>query len=163
MAESDRACIILASAEMEVRLELLFKRFLNTNSELRQSLFSFVGPLGSFSARIKMAYALSLITKDFYDLLNLFRDIRNKIVHKGVHVSLEDPAVKSSCEELIDYFSKSKKFERWAYNIEGLSDKQNRFRSAISFMIIMIEHAAQTVEQINVEPHSCDPEEFIGN
>ena len=71
MGESDRASIILASAEMEVRLELLFTKFLKTNSELRKSLFSFVGPLGSFSARIKMAYALNLITKEFYDLLVL--------------------------------------------------------------------------------------------
>jgi len=56
MNESDRACIILASAEMEARFELLFSKFLKANAKLREHLFSFTGPLGSFSARVKMAY-----------------------------------------------------------------------------------------------------------
>ena len=162
ISESDRASIILASAEMEVRLELLFTKFLKTNSELRQSLFSFVGPLGSFSARIKMAYALNLITKEFYELLDIFRDIRNKIVHKGVHASLEEPEVKESCEKILKYFSNSPKFDSWVFKIEGLTENQYRFRSAISFIIVMIEHTTEFLEPMNVTPHSCNPEEHIG-
>ena len=95
MNESDRACIILASAEIEVRLELLFEELIKSKSnKFRKDLFDFTGPLGSLSARIKMAYALNLITKDFYDLLELFRSIRNKIVHKGTEASLETPGIK---------------------------------------------------------------------
>lgn len=161
MGESDRASIILASAEMEVRLELLFTKFLTTNSELRQSLFSFTGPLGSFSARIKMAYALNLITKDFYELLDVFREIRNKIVHKGVHASLESPELKYACQKLLLYFKNSEKFDSWVFKIDGLTENQYRFRSAISFIIVMIEHTTESLEHINITPHSCNPEEYI--
>ena len=126
MNESDRACVILASAEMEVRLELLFIRFLKTNADLRKDLFSFAGPLGSFSARIKMAYALNLITKDFYSTLDLFRAIRNKIVHKGVHASLEEPDLKTQRDELLKPFINSNKFNSWTFKEVHLSEDQYR-------------------------------------
>lgn len=161
MYESDRACIILASAEMEARLELLFSKFLITNSNLKKELFSFTGPLGSFSSRIKMAFALNLIDKDFYKLLDLFRSIRNKIVHKGVHTSLEDADIEGLCKEFLSYFTTSRKFNSWVFSNENLSIMQRQFRSAISFVIIMIEHTTVFVERTNVTPHSCNPEIYI--
>jgi hypothetical protein len=161
MNESDRACIILASAEMETRFELLFGKFLKANAKLKEDLFNFTGPLGSFSSRVKMAYALGIIAKDFYDLLELFRLIRNKIVHKGTAASLADPDIKVLCSKILQNFRKSEKFKRWAFRVEGLTEDQYQFRHALSFIIVMIEHTTKFLDPLNTVPHSCDPEEYI--
>lgn len=161
MNESDRACIILASAEMEARFQLLFEKLLRVNSALEKKLFGFNGPLATFSARVKMAYALKIIAKDFFDLLEAFRSVRNKIVHKGVRTSLKDPEVAKASEAILAHFSKSRKFERWAFAISGMDRDQYQFRHAIGFMIAMIEHTTEFLEPIAMKPHSCDPEEFL--
>jgi DNA-binding MltR family transcriptional regulator len=161
MNEGDRACIILASAEMEARFQLLFEKLLGVNSRLKKELFGFTGPLGAFSARVKMAYALKIITKDFFDLLEAFRSLRNKIVHKGVHASLKDPDVSKASQSILRYFRESKKFKKWAFAIEGMDQEQSEFRHALSFMILMIEHTTEFLEPTRITPHSCDPEEFL--
>jgi DNA-binding MltR family transcriptional regulator len=161
MKESDRACIILASAEMEARFELLFGKFLKANAKLRKDLLSFIGPLGSFGAKVKMAYALGIITKDFYDLLELFRSIRNKIVHKGTAASLAEPDIKELSDRILEHFRKSMKFKRWAFRIKGLTKDQYQFRHALSFIIVMIEHTTKFLNPVDTVPHSCDPEEYI--
>ncbi|MCK5346751.1 MAG: hypothetical protein KAR20_25255, partial [Candidatus Heimdallarchaeota archaeon] len=70
--------------------------------------------------------------------------------------------IKETCEKLLEYFSNSPEFDSWVFEIEGLTENQYRFRSAISFIIVMIEHATDFLEPINVIPHSCDPEDHIG-
>jgi DNA-binding MltR family transcriptional regulator len=161
MTESDRACIILASAEMEARFELLFIKLLDTNAKLQKDLFSFTGPLGNFSSRVKLAYALQLITKEFFDLLEVFRAIRNKITHKGRNVSFADDEIKSDIDRILDYFGQSPKFISWVMTADGLSKDQYYFRSALAFMITMIEHTTVTLDPKNVVAHTCDPEEYI--
>lgn len=161
MNESDRACIILASAEIEARFQLLFEKLLCFNSKLKKELFGFNGPLGTFSARVKMAYALKVIAKDFFDLLEAFRCVRNEIVHKGVHTSLKDPEVAKASAAILAFFRKSKKFERWAFAVPGMDRDQYQFRHALGFIIVMIEHTTQFLEPIGLKPNSCDPEEFL--
>ena len=73
-----------------------------------------------------MAYALNLITKDFYSTLDLFRAIRNKIVHKGVHASLEEPDLKTQRDELLKPFINSNKFNSWTFKEVHLSEDQYR-------------------------------------
>lgn len=108
-----------------------------------------------------MAYALNIITKEFYDLLDLFRSIRNNIVHKGTNVSLDEPGIKETSELILEYFRRSEKFKDWALPIEGLKENAYQFRWALAFLIAMIEHTTEFLEPLNRKPHSCNPEEYI--
>lgn len=161
MNESDRACIILASAEIEHRLQLLFEKVLHTNAKLRRDLFGYRGALGGFSTRAKLAYALGLIDKQFFDYLEEFRAIRNKIVHDGAGASLEDASLVASTEKILQSFRISRKFATWANEHGHLTLKQIEFRYALSFMILMLEYATQEATKIQVRTQSCNPETYI--
>ena len=60
-AESDRACAVLGAALLDARLESLYNRRLRISKE---ELLSNNGPLGTLSARIRVARALAWISED---------------------------------------------------------------------------------------------------
>ena len=78
-----RSSIITAAALIETMLEKVLRRFL-ANIPKKDELFSFNGPLGTFAAKISIAYALGLISKELHDDLNLFRKIRNTCAHEFI-------------------------------------------------------------------------------
>jgi DNA-binding MltR family transcriptional regulator len=57
-------------------------------------------PLSNFSARIKTAYCLGLITKKEYDDLNLIRKIRNKFAHRLHGYSFDHKEIIDWCNSL---------------------------------------------------------------
>lgn len=75
-----RSSIITAAALIETMLEQLLDKFLVATSN-KKELFDYQGCLGTFSAKIEMAYALGLISKELHDDMNLFRKIRNDCAH----------------------------------------------------------------------------------
>jgi hypothetical protein len=66
-------------------------------------------PLGSFSSRIDLAFALGIIDSTEHRLCHSMRDIRNSFAH-GVGVSLEEESFQQRCvnlyEQLVDGNSK---------------------------------------------------------
>lgn len=161
MNESDRACIIVASANMESRLQTMLTTFLSLNKASAKELFSFNGPLGTLSSRLKLAYALRLIDKAFFSHLETFRKIRNDVVHHGASVSLTEPSINARVQSILSYFRQSKKFNRWATKIEKLNEDQKDFRYCLSFLALMIEHTTINLQPIINQSHSCDPELYI--
>ena len=81
-AESDRACAVLGAALLDARLERLYDRRLRNGKE---ELLSSNGPLGAFSARIRVARALAWISEDVRYDLDQIRDIRNDFAHNADH------------------------------------------------------------------------------
>lgn len=57
-------------------------------------------PLASFSARIRMAYALGIISKEMRADLDAIRDIRNVFAHAQKHITFDTHAVRSACLSL---------------------------------------------------------------
>jgi DNA-binding MltR family transcriptional regulator len=159
--ESDRACVILASAEIELRFQQLFEKVLVTNSKLKKDLFDFRGPLGGFSSRVKLAFSMGLIDKEFFEVLEAFRAIRNEIVHKGSGASLADPKLIMLSNEMLKPFKKSPKFSTWMNEHDHLTKTQIEFRYALSFVILMIEYSTQEATKIKLRTQSCDPEKYI--
>jgi hypothetical protein len=96
--ENDRACGILQASWVEQMLETAIKARLG--SESHDKLFDFEGPLGTFSAKTIMGYALGLFgAKTNHDLL-LIRMIRNEFAHCQLPLRFDIPEVKAVCNHL---------------------------------------------------------------
>lgn len=97
-AESDRACAVLGAALLDVRLESLYSRRLRCFGD---ELLSNSGPLGTFSARIRLARSLAWISDDVHNDLNLIRLIRNEFAHNVDHaLSFADQSIADRCRAL---------------------------------------------------------------
>lgn len=97
-----RALIILAASQVDFLLRgVLEKYFLPKSAKANDpdELLDGDVPLGAFSARIKMAKRTGLIDKEFYELLNQFKSIRNGAAHWRVF-RVSDSPLKDSIREL---------------------------------------------------------------
>jgi hypothetical protein len=92
-------------------------------------------PVGSFGARIQLAYLLGLIEKPRMQVLRLLKDIRNLFSHR-VAVSFEDERVVSKIKALINLFADDepvKKHPQRTYSSrEEFLEKVNEFGATSS-------------------------------
>jgi hypothetical protein len=77
----ERGLILALAAFAEEALGDLIKAFMIPGSPAKQLLEGGNAPLGTFSARIKMAHSLGLVTKRQYADLDRLRRIRNAFAH----------------------------------------------------------------------------------
>ena len=97
---SERASAIVSGAMLEDILgHLLLNRLVDDEGVAQDLLFNAYGPLGTFSARINMAYMLGLIGKQEQRELNLVKRIRNEFAHE-TDASFNDEAITNRCREL---------------------------------------------------------------
>jgi hypothetical protein len=75
-SETDRGCALMAAAFLENELEKLLRKTLIGTNKQKDDLFMFNGPLGTFSAKIKIAYASGLLSENNFHDLELIRKIR---------------------------------------------------------------------------------------
>jgi DNA-binding MltR family transcriptional regulator len=97
-AESDRACAVLGVALLDWRLEQLFRRRLTS---FHRELLGSSQPIGTLSARIRLARALNWINDDARHDLDLVRSIRNDFAHSFDHtLTFSDSSVADRCMAL---------------------------------------------------------------
>jgi DNA-binding MltR family transcriptional regulator len=87
--ESDRGCVLVGAALLEERLEEMFIAVFKANKtpkKIQDSIFDSNGALSTFSAKIKMAYALGFIEKYMFEDLESIRRIRNDFAHSTKEV-----------------------------------------------------------------------------
>jgi DNA-binding MltR family transcriptional regulator len=98
--ETDRGCALMAAAYLDSQLEdLLISHFVDDPAAVEE-LLGQSKPLGSFSSRIDMAYALGLIGLKARRDLHLIRKIRNLFGHDHKPLSFDEPKIASRCREL---------------------------------------------------------------
>lgn len=96
--ETDRACAVLGAAFLDAILEGLFRSRLRGKTD---ALLSVNGPLGSFSSRTDLTYALAWIDEDTYADLKLIGRIRNKFAHVfDSDLDFETEEIVNRCNEL---------------------------------------------------------------
>jgi DNA-binding MltR family transcriptional regulator len=94
LAQLDERGLVLALAAFaEEALGDLIEAFLIPGDPAKQLLEGFNAPLGTFSARIKMAYCLGLITKRQHADLDQLRRIRNEFAHNWEPMSFDDQKI----------------------------------------------------------------------
>lgn len=89
----ERGLVLALAAFAEEALGDLIRAFLIPGEPAAQLLDGFNAPLGTFSARIKMAYSLGLVTKRQYEDLDRLRRIRNEFAHNWEPVSFVDQKI----------------------------------------------------------------------
>ena len=98
--ESDRGSALIALAWVDDALEAFVKASFRDEKKIVDSVFQSMGPLGTFSARIKTAYLLGLITSSLYSDLEKMRGIRNEFAHVRRRVRFKDQSVNARCKSL---------------------------------------------------------------
>jgi DNA-binding MltR family transcriptional regulator len=96
-AESDRGCILVGASALEVYLEELLRTSFVADAHVAkhavEPLFQTMGPLSTFSAKIKLAYGVGLLTKREYTNLEKIRRIRNIASHVHSSTTFESPKI----------------------------------------------------------------------
>jgi DNA-binding MltR family transcriptional regulator len=95
VAESDRGCALFGACILDDELELLLRSLFRSEyialKDHIDPLFKGDAVLATFSSRIKLAFALGLITHKVFKTLNLIRKIRNDFAHTTGLLDFDDP------------------------------------------------------------------------
>lgn len=89
----ERGLVLSLAAFAEEALGDLIKSFLLPGDSTERLLDGFNAPIGTFSARSKMAYSLGLITKFQYEDLERLRRIRNEFAHSWEPLTFGDQSI----------------------------------------------------------------------
>lgn len=97
---TERGTVLVWASILDEMLTKLLKSFLVPLDKGKlDEIFEPDGPLSTFSAKIKIAFAVGLITKEEADCLNSVRKIRNDFAHK-IGETLTQPPHKDRCRTL---------------------------------------------------------------
>jgi len=98
--ESDRAAAVLGAAFLDSALGELFES--RCRPRVTADMLRANGVLGTFSNRIRMAYAIGWIAEDTHHDLHIVRKIRNEFAHHQDHsLSFATPSIADTARELL--------------------------------------------------------------
>jgi len=101
--ESDRGALIVSAALLDDALLNMLKAKFCPSLEREDELFEGIyAPLGTFAAKIDLAYRVGLFNAEFRKVLHLMRKLRNDFAHSVHKVDFSDPTVQSRLRELSD-------------------------------------------------------------
>jgi DNA-binding MltR family transcriptional regulator len=84
--ESDRGCILIGASAVDDVLQTALRARLSMDHHIArhavEPMFAGMGPLSTFSARIKLAYAVGLTPRWMFEDLERIRKVRNKAAHE---------------------------------------------------------------------------------
>ncbi|PKB43054.1 mannitol repressor [Cellulophaga sp. RHA19] len=98
--ESDRGAVLLAGSILDEWLLEIIESYLIKDKVSKELLLGFGAPLGTFSAKTKVAYSLGLIEKKEYEEINIIRKIRNEFGHSWKGVNFESTKIEKECNKL---------------------------------------------------------------
>jgi hypothetical protein len=90
----DRAAAVVAAAFVEDRLATALKARLHQDETITDNMFRSSGPLGTFKAKIDLAYLVGLCSKQAHSDLEIIRRIRNEFAHELTTKTFENQRVK---------------------------------------------------------------------
>lgn len=96
----ERGLVLSLAAFAEEALGDLILSFLMPGDAAKRLVEGFNAPLGTFSARIKMAYSLGLITEGQHSDLDRLRRIRNEFAHSWEPLTFADQKLTSHIQAL---------------------------------------------------------------
>jgi hypothetical protein len=101
-SENDRACALVCAAALDAELgNVLATKFIKLDAEDYDRIFySSSGSLSSFSYKIQVAYALSIIDKSEMKELTSIRHIRNAFAHSVAPLSFAETLIERECNQL---------------------------------------------------------------
>ncbi len=151
-SESDRATVILAAAKMDAMLYLLISKHLRPITIGRDELLDGDSALGTFSARINLAYRLGLINAHFTKSLHIVRKIRNSFAHEAKSGSLNSGGHSDRIRELLIPFKDLDDYQSWKKK-EFVDENSlgNDFRLISAIIIVRLGTAINYASYSNVK------------
>jgi len=132
--ESDRAAVLIAGALLENALTALLQSALVPNPSALDTLFDgAVAPLGSFSAKIDLAFRIGAISPQLSRDLHLIRRIRNEFAHRPAACQFEDQDIRSRILELSKSHGIFQRSPKWIAE-NGAPSLRAQFIEAVSWM-----------------------------
>jgi DNA-binding MltR family transcriptional regulator len=98
-----RGGAVIAAAWVDDALEEYLRRFLSRDPQMANYLLQPEGALGTFGVRIKLAYALGMISDEVRRDLDVIRLVRNDFAHLRDASGFENPSVIQRCRSLRAY------------------------------------------------------------
>lgn len=145
--ESERACVILATAMLDQALEAILKaRLVPISSPKDELLEDVYAPISSFSARINLAHRIGLISVKFSRDLHIIRDIRNDFAHDIRGCTFDNDSVRNRVLALVRSSGIVERCPRSRRSfIEGA---RGNFQMTVSWMLWHLWNLASYVESI---------------
>jgi DNA-binding MltR family transcriptional regulator len=128
--ETDRGCAMIVAAHLDDKLGELLKACLIKDKEYEEEISRFFKdpePLGTFSARIKLAHYLNIISPQVRKDLDTIRKIRNDFAHKLEFEDFNSQSIKDRCMNLQHDL------------LEDNRDPRERFINAANVLIVFID------------------------
>lgn len=101
--ESDRAFMILEAASVEEVILHRLKLMMPTlNSDEKERIFSFEGPCGSFSNRIRVAQGLGIMDRGMRRRVEVVKELRNLGAHCHAEITFDIPEVRAAVAQLFE-------------------------------------------------------------
>lgn len=97
---SDRSSAIVAAALLENRLQYAIITRMAQDETIINQLFHSSGPLGSFSAKIKLGYLIKMYSQQACAEMTCIKDIRNDFAHKLGVRDFQTPTVRDKAKNL---------------------------------------------------------------
>ena len=130
--ESDRGCALIGAELLSDTLQARLEYAMQGGKKLKNELLTGLGPMSTFSARIKTCYCFKLISQNTFHELNTLRAIRNLAAHSIAGFSFEHEVVEKHLAAL-------KYFDIALGKLEG-GDFDEEFVSAEFKEAILITH-----------------------
>jgi DNA-binding MltR family transcriptional regulator len=93
---SDRAAATVGAVLVEQRLEEAIRIRFQRDTKIEEELFRSSGPMGSFSAKIRLAFLMNMLSREAYKDLDNLKTIRNRFAH-DLAITFETPSIKDRC------------------------------------------------------------------
>jgi hypothetical protein len=149
--ETPRGVVLIACATIHL-LGRLIELFLVDHKAVEQLLNGTFAPLSTFSARIKAAVSLGLISDEEYRDCEALRKVRNAFAH-GVKVSFSEQRIKDQCKNL-RFFGDT--YMNRKITVEGV------FRLSAGVIMESLVNRMYTVNERRLHPQSWIPERNDG-
>jgi DNA-binding MltR family transcriptional regulator len=137
----DRGLVLSLAAFAEEALGELLNAFMTPSDATTQLIEGFNAPLGTFSSRIKAAYAIGLITKEQFLDLERLRKIRNEFAHSWKPVDIS----KQKVAALIDSMAFSRIDDHFP---NTLSEKM---RSSMSCLLVELRSSTHQIQKKGIQ------------
>jgi mannitol operon repressor len=99
-SETDRGAALVGAALIDQKLADTLRSFFAAGKTAGELLDGGTAPLGTFSARIKAAYALGLIDDFELTECDLIRKVRNEFAHSIHGTTFAEPKIMALCDRL---------------------------------------------------------------
>jgi DNA-binding MltR family transcriptional regulator len=99
--QTDRGAAIIGAALVDdVLARAILGKFISLSSTKKKALFGGSGPLGTYQAKIDLAYALGLLTDAMATDFKLIGSVRNKFAHRPTAIGFSDKDIADLCSNL---------------------------------------------------------------